>query len=188
MLKLFLALSLATTMSSSAMARSARSRGDQRASLVQLLSAYELTLQRPALDTIGRDIPELLMDIANTPRERPQVRVRAVAAMALYPSTEIQAFLRAQLWERTWVGSSLGVQMRNQAMRSLGRGFGERAVQDIASLKDDTDPLVREGVAIALLDTQSDLAVPVLEAWLPQESSFTVRDKIDRVLQKLKGM
>ncbi len=161
-------------------------RVDQRSSLVQLLSAFELEISRPALDTIGRDLHELLIDIASHPRELPRVRVRALAALALYPTESALAYLRAQLFERAWIGNGLGTQMRRQALRSLGRGFGERALDDIISVKGDTEPLVREAVAQALADAGSARAVPVLETWLQQESAFTVRDAVDRALTRLR--
>ena len=164
-----------------------RSHDDRRASVVQLLSAYELELSRPALDTIGSDVGELLIDIASHPRETPRVRVRALAALALYPNESSFAYLRAQLFERSWYGNGLGVQMRRQALRSLGRGFRERAVDDIASLKNDPEPLVREAVAWSLADAGSQVAVPVLETWLQQEQTFSVRDAVDRALTRLRG-
>lgn len=166
----------------------ARPRSDQRASLVELLGAHELVLDRRSLDTIGPDVAQLLIDVAGGPNERPTVRVRAVAALALYPNASTHAYLRAQLFERTWFGSSLGSKMRSQALRSLGRAYGDSAIDDIASLRDDADPLVREGVAWALLDTRSTRGVPVLEAWLSHEEDFTVRSAVDQALTKLRGM
>lgn len=182
-----LALGLGSTLAAPAEAAPARPRPDQRASLVQLLGAYELKLQRAALDTIGPDVEQLLIDIAGGPRERPTVRVRAVAALALYPSVGTRAYLRAQLMEPAWTGSALGRQMRAQALRSLGRAFGDSSVDDIASLRDDPDPQVRLAVARALVDAGSERAVPVLEAWLPNEMEFNVRDAVDRALDKLRG-
>ncbi|MFO0748097.1 MAG: HEAT repeat domain-containing protein [Myxococcota bacterium] len=184
---LALALLVVASLAAPAAAGPARPRSDQRASLVELLAAYELRLDRATLDSIGPEVPQMLIDIAGKPRERATVRVRALAALAFYPTVFTQAFLRAQLWERGWIGTPLGVQMRAQAMRSLGRAFGENAVDDIAALKDDPDPLVRAAVATALVDAGSPNAVPLLESWLPNESVFTVRDAVDRALQKLRG-
>lgn len=183
-----LAAALLTLVATASHAAPHRTKDDQRASLVSLLSAYELDLKRPVLDTIGPDVPTLLIAIANHPRELPRVRVRALAALALYPNEATLAYLRAQLWERSWMGGGLGTQMRRQALRSLGRGFGLRALDDVSALKDDPEPLVREAVAWALGDIGSPRAVPVLETWLAQEKAFTVRDAVDRALTQLRGM
>ncbi|MCC6622547.1 MAG: HEAT repeat domain-containing protein [Deltaproteobacteria bacterium] len=169
-------------------ARAERSRDDQRASLVSLLGAYELLLERPALDTIGSRVPELLIDIASHPSELPRVRVRALAGLALYPSETTFGYLRAQLLERSWLGNGLGTQMRRQALRSLARGFGDRAFDDVISLRQDTEPLVREAVAQSLADMGSTRAVPVLEAWLPHEQVFAVRDAVDKALGRLRRL
>lgn len=181
-------LVLVASLALSSSARAERTKVDQRASLVQLLGAYELELKRAALDTIGSRVPELLIDIASHPRELPRVRVRALAGLALYPSETAFGYLRAQLQERSWLGNGLGTQMRRQALRSLARGFGDRAIDDIVSLKHDAEPLVREAVAWALADAGSERAVPVLEAWLPQEQVFTVRDAVDKALGRLRRL
>jgi len=182
------ALVVGATAALAGAARAERTRDDQRASLVSLLGAYELEIKRPALDTIGSRVPGLLIDIASHPSELPRVRVRALAALALYPSETTFAYLRAQLMERSWVGNGLGVQMRRQALRSLGRGFGERAFDDILALKGDAEPLVREAVAHALVDVGTERAVPVLEAWLPHEPVFVVRDAVDKALGRLRRL
>lgn len=189
MLKLVLALLLVLTPLASAHAeRSRRSREDQRASLVMLLSAYELRLDRGGLETIGPDVPTLLIDIANTPREGPTMRTRALAALAFYPDTTTKNFLASLLHERSFEGTSFGRQLRRQAMRSFGKAFGDAAIDELLALKDDTDPLVREGVAIALGDAASARALPMLQTWLVNESVFTVHAAIDAACERLRRL
>jgi hypothetical protein len=189
MLKLVLALFLVSVPLASAHAeRSRRSREDQRGSLVVLLSAYELRLDRAGLAMIGPDVPTLLIDIANTPREAPTVRTRALAGLAFYPDATTKNFLASLLNERSFEGTNLGRQLRRQAMRSFGKAFGDAAIDELVALKDDADPLVREGVALALGDAASARALPMLQTWLVNESVFTVHAAIDAACERLRRL
>jgi len=174
---------LATGFSSTA---SARSKSDQRSSLVWLLSSYELQLKPDALARIGPDVGELLVDIMNTPREAVRVRVRAVAALAFYPSEATYDVLTSLLHERAHNGTELGLQLRRQALRSLGRGFGDRAVEAMLHLRNDPEPLVREAVALGLLDAGSIRVLPTLETWLSVEPHLAVKIALDRAVNRLK--
>ncbi len=165
---------------------SARSKSEQRSSLVWLLSSYELQLRPENLARIGADVGELLVDIMNTPNEAVRVRVRAVAALAFYPSEATYEVLMSLLHERADNGTELGLQMRRQALRSLGRGFGDRAVDAMLSLKNDPEPLVREAVALGLLDAGSVRVVPTLETWLSVEPHLAVKIALDRAVNRLK--
>lgn len=164
-----------------------RSRADQRASLVWYLNAYELKLTREALDRIGPDVAELLVDILNTPDAFVKVRVRACAGLGLYPSQQSFDVLRELLHERSLIGTELGIQLRRQALRSLGKGFGDRAVDDIIHLRTDPEPLVREAVAHALGDAGSVRALPMLETWLSVEPVLHVRMAVDSTVARLRG-
>ncbi|HRE91373.1 MAG TPA: HEAT repeat domain-containing protein [Myxococcota bacterium] len=164
-----------------------RSKEDQRASLVWYLNAYELKLTRESLDRIGPDVAELLVDILNTPDAFVKVRVRACAGLGLYPSQQSFDVLRELLHERSLIGNELGVQLRRQALRSLGKGFGDRAVDDIIHLRNDPEPLVREAVAHALGDAGSVRALPMLETWLSVEPVLHVRMAVDSTVARLRG-
>jgi hypothetical protein len=164
-----------------------RTRQEQRASLVWYLNAYELKLTRESLDRIGPDVAELLVDILNTPDAFLKVRVRACAGLGLYPSQQSFDVLRELLHERSLIGTELGVQLRRQALRSLGKGFGDRAVDDIIHLRGDPEPLVREAVAHALGDAGSERALPMLETWLSVEPVLHVRMAVDSTVARLRG-
>lgn len=164
-----------------------RTKAEQRASLVWYLNAYELKLTRDSLDRIGPDVAELLVDILNTPDAFAKVRVRACAGLALYPSQQSFDVLRELLHERSLMGTELGIQLRRQALRSLGRGFGDRAVNDIIHLRNDPEPLVREAVAHALGDAKAERALPMLETWLSAEPVLHVRMAVDSTVARLRG-
>jgi hypothetical protein len=171
---------------SDASARS-RSRPEQRASLVWYLSAHELQLTREGLDRIGPDVPTLLVDVMNAPAESVRVRVRACAGLAFYPTQQSFDVLRSLLHERSLIGTELGLQLRRQALRSLGRAFGDRAVDEILPLRNDPEPLVREAVAHALSDAGSLRPLTVLETWLSDEPVLHVRMAVDRAVSRLRG-
>ncbi len=163
-----------------------RTKDEQRASLVWMLSAYELQLTLENLERIGPDVGELLVDILNTPKEQVRTRVRAVAALAFYPTEQSFDVLRSLLHERSFKGTELGLQVRRQALRSLGRGFGDRAVDDMLGLRTDPEPLVREAVALGLMDAASARALPTLETWLSMEPDLGVRIAVDRAVSRLR--
>lgn len=164
-----------------------RSRPERRASLVWLLASYHTELKRTDLDQLGPDTVELLIDIANTPRDAARVRVRALAGLGLYPSEDSYAFLTSLLNERNLIGNHDGLQMRRQAIRSLGRAFGERAIDELMTFKNDEQAGVRQSVAQALGDSGSQRALPVLELWLDVETDITVKMAIDRAVNQLRG-
>lgn len=186
-LRLLLALALfATTPIATAEART-RPRPERRASLQWVLAAHDTELNKGVLDALGPDTDELLIDIANTPRETPRVRVRALAALAFYPSEGTFGFLSSLLHERNLIGNVEGLQLRRQAIRSLGRAFAERAVDDLAALRTDREPGIRQAVAQGLGDSGSARALPTLELWLSTEHDLVVREAVDRAVNRLRG-
>lgn len=181
-----LALTLTLVGTGSAQAAN-RSRPERRASLVWLLASYGTELKRADLDELGPNTVELLIDIANTPRDAAKVRVRALAGLGLYPSEDSYSFLTSLLNERNLIGNPNGLQMRRQAIRSLGRAFGERALDELMTFKNDEQAGVRQAVAQALGDSRSPRALPVLELWLTTEQDLLVRDAVDRAVNQLRG-
>jgi HEAT repeat protein len=142
-------------------------------------------LTRRALDTIGPDVARLLVELGNHPAEALLVRVRALAALVHYPSQDTRSFLAGLLHEPALAGA--GIALRAQALRSLGRAFGEDAVDAVAALREDPAPDVRAAVAEGLGDTGSERARQVLEVWLPNEPVIAVRAAIDAGLRRLRG-
>jgi HEAT repeat protein len=177
---------LALGLTDAASART-RSKDEQRRSLVWYLDSHELKLTREALDRIGDEVPQLLVDLVNTPDATVKVRVRACAGLGLYATEQNFDVLRGLLHERSLVGTELGIQLRRQALRSLGRAFGDRAVDDIVHLKSDPEPLVREAVAHALNDAGSARPLAMLETWLSVEPVLHVRMAVDAAVARLRG-
>ncbi len=177
-------LSLLAVSSSSGHATAPSKLDEQRRSLYTFLQAYEIKLRRKVLDRVGPDVARLLIDIADKPRALAKVRIRAVAAVALYPTQTTRDYLRGLLHHKDG-GSSMALQLRRQALRSLGYAFGEDALDDILELKTDEDPMIREAVAHALGDTLSARVVPNLQTWLGQEPELFVRVAVDKALSRI---
>ena len=85
--------------------------------------------------------------------------------------------------EPSLTGTPTGTLLRRQALRSLGKAFRGDVVVSIANLKNDVNPQIRIAVAHALAETQSDRAIPILSAWLPNEKELGVREAVDRALE-----
>ena len=164
-----------------------RTPDEQRETLMGLLATVDIKLSRAALDTVGDDVSHQLVLIADLPRVPTIVRMRAVAALAYYPSTLVRSYLVSRLHERSLIGTPLGTELRRQAVRSLGAGFGADAVDDVIELLGDREPLIREAVALALGDAGSPHALPTLEGWLGREPELFVRAAIDHAISQLRG-
>lgn len=179
---------LVTLLPLSAAARPAeRTPGEQRAMLIRLLGDKKLELDRRFLDPIGDDVPHQLVLIADLPRVRALVRVRAVAALGLYPNTVTRRYLIGVLNGHNNVGTRLGDRLRRQALRSLAVAFGADAVEDILAHRADRQPAIRMSVAKALADVGDPRVLPTLQQWLGVEPDLTVRAAIDDAISTLRG-
>ncbi|MEZ4269236.1 MAG: HEAT repeat domain-containing protein [Myxococcota bacterium] len=163
-----------------------RSRDDVRRSLLTWLESQEFRVDKRALDGLGGEINKLLVEFAGDPGQVATVRQRAISALAVYPSTRSRQFLAGVVFERAFVGNSLGTLLRREALRALGRGFGESVVNTLASVRSDSNPQIREACARALGDTKSDNAMSELSAWLPNEPELFVRVAIDEATDAIR--
>ena len=161
------------------------SKEDQRHSLTVLLSAHHYRPDRALLDQVGPDVNTVLVYLATDRRERPEVRRRAVTSLGLYPSDRTQRFLTGLLFERSLLGTPEGTLIRREALVALARAFKGAVVDDLASLRHDENPQVREACARALGMTDSRSALPILEAWLPHEQVLNTRLAVDEAYQHL---
>jgi hypothetical protein len=186
--KLTVSLALALALCSWVTVASAaeRSRDDVRRSLITWLESDEFRVDKRALDGLGKEINKLLVDVAGDPGQMPTIRQRAVGALAVYPTTRSRQFLAGVVFERAFVGNALGTLLRREALRSLGRGFGESAVSTLASVRGDESPQIREACARALGDTGSDAAMSELNAWLSNEPELFVRVAIDEAIDAIR--
>ena len=174
------ALLCAISLCATAQARPAH---QQRSDLLLVLNAYEFRVDAKVLRKIGPEVKKLLIEISGDPGFRPRVRNHALMALSAYPESQTRKYLESLLLEPSLTGTPTGTLLRRQALRSLGRAFGGDVVVAIANLKNDVNPQIRIAVAHALGDTQSDRAIPILTAWLPNEKELGVREAVDRALE-----
>lgn len=181
---LVVALGLALLAPSTAAARP--SLAQQEHSVRVLLSAYEYRPTRAVLDRLGPDVEKVLIRLASHPKVRPTLRVRAAETLGLYPTRDARGFLRSLLQEPALFGTTTGRLLRRAAMSALAQAFGPAAVPDLAPLREDEDPQIREGCARALGATGAAAAKPILDAWLSHEPELFVRVAIDASLSTLR--
>lgn len=161
---------------------------EQRASLIRLLGGHHFRADRPTFDRLGpaREIIDHLVHFTGNPKLRPTLRRRAITALRIYPSERARKVLEAVLYDPA-LNKSWGVAMRREAMLSLAIAFKEHAIMSISNHRDATDPQIREGCARALGATQSRNALPLLDAWLPNEPELFVRLAVDHAIAHIRG-
>ena len=160
-------------------------RSDEERSLILYLGAHEFEPSRKILDKISNDTNRLLIRVSGYTGLRPTLRVRAVAALSLYPTVQTQRYLLGLFHERSLKKTNTGLLIRRQALRSAGSAFGVEVVDEIKALRSDKDPNIRDAVAHALGDTKLKSLIPYLKAWLPHETTYLVRGTIERSIDRL---
>ena len=155
----------------------------QRSDLLLVLNAHEFRVDAELLRKIGPEVKRLLIEISGDPGFRARVRNRAIMGLSAYPVSQTRKYLESMLMEPSLTGTPTGTLLRRQALRSLGKAFRGDVVVSIANLKDDVNPQIRIAVAHALAETQSDRAIPILSAWIPNEKELGVREAVDRALE-----
>ena len=125
----------------------ARTERERRSDLMLLLNAHEFRVDAKLLRRVGPDVNKLLIEASGNPGLRPRVRNHAVMALSVFPSEQTRKYLDSLLMEPSLKGTPTGTLIRRQALRSLGKGFGDVVVVPISNLKDDPDPQIRIAVA-----------------------------------------
>jgi HEAT repeat protein len=148
-----------------------------KAELSQLLSGYEDVPPASAWQAWGPETLAVLVELYQDTGEPPFVRIRAVSAAAHYPTPAARTFLLAVA--RAPRQSDLFVR---EAIVSLGRAFGPRAVDDVRPFLRHAEPVVREGAVVALAQIHTPRALEALRSHLPEERAAHVVERIERSL------
>jgi HEAT repeat protein len=143
-----------------------------------MLSGIEDTPSDEDWRRIGEGALPRLIELYTDEGEAPFVRLRAVSATAAFPSGATRTFLLAVA--RADGQSDLFVR---EAVNALARGFGRRALDDVASFLEHGEPLVREAAVRSLARIGGDPATRALRARLPAEHDPAVRAWINRALR-----
>jgi len=157
--------------------------------LADFLSGIDFVPNRPALDGLmGETAPAELIAIArgrNASMMESGLRLRAYRALALYPSTETEAALRAAVVEHGALAGGIDTLYARAAMESLAHVAPDGSVATLAPMLAHPSQDVRAGAALALRETGSPSAIPALRARLPEEPVLQVRLAIADALNEL---
>ncbi|HOE82025.1 MAG: HEAT repeat domain-containing protein [Myxococcota bacterium] len=125
----------------------------------------------------GSDIDSVLVDMATAIKLNPELRLRAVRALAGYPGARAKSVLT--VFATTLEDS---IELRGEAMLSLATAFGPVVVSDLEPFLSDKDPKLRIATANALSKAGGPKAKQLLEHALPHEEVLEVRMAIDKAL------
>ncbi len=113
--------------------------------ILDVLGAYEGVPDVAAFASMGPEAAGRLISVATDPAVPPSRRGRAVSALRLFPTSEVQAFLVGQF--RTAPEAVL----RRKAVGALAAGFGDAALNEVGEALASTDVQMRAAAAHALL-------------------------------------
>ena len=155
----------------------------------ELLSGVDSVPSRTELDdAAGTDAEaELLVLAAEGSSADTGIRIRALRALAMYPSTESQTTLSTVIETRAGGGGVDTLYLR-AAMRSLAVIATTDAVDTIAALLTHDSRDVRAAAARALAITGSPAAVPLLRDRLGVEPTLQVRLALSAAIRELTGI
>ena len=137
--------------------------------ILELLSAYESPPTGPELASLGDDVDEALMAIAQDPDIAPSRRGRAVTSLSqLPPEPETQAFL-----EEIFTRPDAPAYMRRKALVSIAIGYPEEGRVFVQQALEDTDDLQMQWAAVHFLrhaSEQADETDPLLEEFIEEKA------------------
>lgn len=158
--------------------------GSDQSQLVAYLDAHDV----PTLAELRALAPApeaLLMAIANDARVDGLGRSRAVAALRLVPTPEVQAFLGKLVQSNAKATDATDRLIVRRAAVALGWTLAPNAPARLALLFDNDDADVRLDAVIGLGLTRAAEAAGILRSQLAVETVARVRDQIERQLRVL---
>jgi HEAT repeat protein len=142
-----------------------------------MLSSFEQGPSQIQWRALGAETVEVLIALYNDPNEPGFVRMRAVAATANFPIPATRVFLL-----QVSAAPGQGDLYIRQAVSSLGRAFGDRALEDVRPFLVHGDYVVREAAVRALGAMRAPIARQLLEARMSVENEDAVRSALIEVL------
>jgi len=155
----------------------------------ELLSALDYTPDRGALDQASGASAEtdLLTLAGEAGGADPGIRIRALHALAEYPSTETRTLLETTIATHS-AGTGLDTLYLRAAMPSLALVARGNAVDTLAEELTHPSRDVRAAAARALAMTEAAAAVPILRDRLDVEPTLQVRLAISAAIRELTGI
>lgn len=159
------------------------------AATVDALSGIDFVAQRPTLDVLLAPTPvEALAGIAGNDDVDVGVRIRALRALALYPTPDARAALGVELLAHGSATSGTELLQLRAAIESLGIVGQPEDVAVVVPLLDKEESRdVRAAAAYALRDIGSSAATGPLRVRLAKEKTEQVKFAISDALRVLAG-
>lgn len=145
--------------------------------LRRALSGYEDVPPAEYWQRLGNETVGVLAEMYNDPATPAYVRYRAIYAVANYPIDATRTFLLAVA--RAPGQNDLHIRA---ALVSLGRAFGDRAIEDVRPFLEHREPVVREGAIQALDRIGTPRAVTLLRTRLTTEPARHLRTRLERAV------
>ncbi len=152
----------------------------QAGALLTLLKAPHPQIQGPALSRLGPDVPALLVEYATSIDQPPQVRLRALAWLQWFPTSQSKAVLLETLRAK-----EVDVPTTRVCLRALAMAFGPEMLPTERDYLEHKNVHVREAAAYALGDIDDRRVRDVLVAHLNRERDMTVQDAIMASLKRV---
>mgnify|MGYP001794323079 CR=1 FL=1 len=157
-------------------ARPAAAQAPTLTSVRAMLSGYESVPTLAEWRRQGAGTLDLLKRLFEASDTQPYVRLRAVAAMAAFPTDAARSFLVRV------ARSSTSDLIAREALLTLGRAFGDGVRAELAPFLSHRIPLLREAAARALGRIGNPDCRALLEARLETEGHPAVREAVTRAL------
>jgi len=157
---------------------------DGRSRVEAYLAAHDVAAAAD-LQGLARAPEKALMAIASDVRVAGLVRSRAVAALRLVASHEVQSFLTKLVQTKAKATDATDRLIVRRAAVVLGWMAGAGTAEQLALLFDNDDAEVRLDAAIGIGLTRSETAAKLLRRQLAVESTPRVRDQIERQMRAL---
>lgn len=145
--------------------------------LRSMLSAYEGVPTREHVLAMGPDAASLLRSLHDDANEPAFVRLRSLSALRYFPTETNRRYL-ARVASR---GTSL--LFAREAILSLGRGFGDRALDDVRPFLDRSEKMLREAAIRSLGHMREPRARTALEGHRVREREPRLRALVDQMLR-----
>lgn len=146
-----------------------------------MLSGYEASPSREAIVQLGPEVVPILRALHEDENELTFVRLRALAALRHFPTESNRRYLAAVAAREN---APLFVR---EALLSLGRGFGRRAIEDVRPFLTRDEVAVREAAIRSLGAMRDARALALLERHREREGNQRLREMVDHMVRKKDG-
>jgi hypothetical protein len=154
-----------------------------RQTVLNMLSGYEHIPSLQELETLGTDVPSVLMEIVQDAGVMKYRRLRALSLLQHYPNNpQVTAFLTNLLSEK-----DLPSGFRRATLLTLGHTAKGNAIGTLTPYLSSTDMHLREAAAQALMDTGDPSVGMILKAATEKESEPFLKKHLEEMSRTLEA-